>query len=184
MKEWKRYYLIRIVLTTLFGMGLGAMFLVFRRYAVDAFDILLIAAGLLTVVINLPRAITSRVRVRERGEWINLCLCAASIGFGVALMLLRRDGLLLVLGIFSIVLPALRIALVEHRGAQFKKEMPVALFGIFMILVSFAEMEETVFTVLGFAALIFSALYLLVGLLAMHWRFATYEQKEKDKTEE
>ena len=180
MNEWKRYYLIRIILTTLFGVGIGAMLLVFRRYAVDAFDILLIAAGLLTAVINLPRAIASLIRLRQRGEWINFLLCAASIGFGVALMLLRRDGLLLVLGIFSIVLPALRIALVEHRGAQFKKELPVALFGLFMIFVSFAEMEETVFTVLGFSALIFSALYLLVGLLAMHWRFASYKNKSDE----
>lgn len=184
MKEWKRYYLIRIALTTLFSLGMGCLFLACRRYAVDIFDILLIAMGLMTAVINLPRFLYSLFHVRYRGEWINLLLSVASIVFGVLLMLLRRDGLLLILGIFSVVLPALRIALVEHRAAQFKKELPPMLFGFFMIFVSLAEMEETVFTVLGFAALVFAVLYLAVGLLVMHWRFSAYKKDGREDSEE
>ena len=184
MKEWKRYYLIRILLTTLFLVGIGCLFLAFRRYAVDIFDILLIAMGLMTVVINLPRFLYSLLHVRYRGEWINLLLASASIVFGVLLMLLRRDGLLLVLGIFSVVLPAFRIALVEHRATQFKREMPPMLFGFFMIFVSLAEVEETVFTVLGISALGVALLYLVVGLLVMHWRFSIYQKNEETDSEE
>ena len=53
-----------------------------------------------------------------------------------------------------------------------------------MIFVSLAEVEETVFTVLGISALGVALLYLVVGLLVMHWRFSIYQKNEETDSEE
>jgi uncharacterized membrane protein HdeD (DUF308 family) len=101
MKEWRRYFLMRVIITAAFGIGLGVLLLVFRSYATEAFDVLLIAMGLVTAVFNLPRLVQSLLRIRKRGEWINLVLALVSIVFGVLLMLIRRDVLLTILGVFT-----------------------------------------------------------------------------------
>ena len=54
MKEFKKYYLMRVIITTLFGAVVGGLFLLAEPYAVEIFDVLLIAIGLITAVMNLP----------------------------------------------------------------------------------------------------------------------------------
>lgn len=179
MREWKRYYLMRVIMTVLFAVGVGCLFLALRRYADEVFDVLLIAAGLGTVAMNLPRFVVSLFHVRYRGEWINLLLASASIALGVLLMLLRRDVLLLILGIFSLVMPAVRVALVTERKEQLRREVPCILFGIFMIVVSLTKTEQLIFTGIGFALLGFALLYLLYGIVMLCWRFPKVEKDEE-----
>ena len=63
MNAYKKYYLMRIGMTTLFGAALGALLLIVRPYAVEVFDVLLIAMGLMTVVMNLPSCLYSLFHV-------------------------------------------------------------------------------------------------------------------------
>ena len=176
MRSYKQYYLIRIITTTVFGAAIGLLFFFARPYADEIFDVLLIAMGLMTAVMNLPAFFFSLFHVRRRGEWISLLISAIAIAFGVLLTLLRRDVLLLVVGIYSVVFPIVRTFLVTERKQHFLRELPIVLFGLFMVAVSFGEIEELIFTVCGIGAVVVSAIYLLWGLATMKLRFAAYEE--------
>lgn len=171
-KTYKKYYLIRILLTALFGMAVGVLFLILEPYAAEIFDVLLIAVGLMTAVMNLPPCLFSLFHIRHKGEWINFAVSLVAIGFGVLLMLVRRDSILLVLGIFSVVLPMVRVVLVQERAKRFKRELPMILFGVLMVVISLLQVEETVFFVGGLILLGVSALYLLWSLAILRFRLA------------
>lgn len=175
MAPYKKYYLIRILVTTLFGLGLGILFFVAEPYAGEIFDILLIAMGLLTVIMNLPAFIFSLFHIRRRGEWISLLISSVAIVFGIVLTLIQREVLLLVLGLYSVIFPAVRVFLVYDRKQQLKRELPSILFGLFMVFVSIAEIEELILTVCGIAVMSVTGLYLLWALITMKFRFAAYD---------
>ena len=183
MNAYKKYYLMRIGMTTLFGAALGALLLIVRPYAVEVFDVLLIAMGLMTVVMNLPSCLYSLFHVKCRGEWINLLISAMAIAFGVLLTLVRRDDVLMVLGVFSIVFPIVRTLLVNEHKKRLKRELPLIFFGLLMVGISLMQVEETVFFVCGIAALAISALYLLISLIILRIRLSVLAELEK-KTEE
>lgn len=182
MNAYKKYYLMRIGMTTLFGAALGALFLIVRPYAVEVFDVLLIAMGLMTVVMNLPSCLYSLFHVKCRGEWINLLISAVAIAFGVLLTLFRRDNVLMVLGIFSIVFPIVRTLLVSEHKKRLKRELPLIFFGLMMVGVSLMQVEETVFFICGIASFAISALYLLISLITLRIRLSVLaEMEQQDK---
>ena len=176
MTSFKKYYLIRIIVTTIFGLALGALFFLAEPYADEIFDILLIAMGLMTVVMNLPPFLFSLFHVKRRGEWISLLISAVAIAFGVVITLVQRDVLLLILGIYSVVMPAVRVFLVAERKKQLKRELPNIIFGLFMVFVSVAELEELIFMVCGIGVAAITVLYLLWGLVTMKLRFSAYDR--------
>lgn len=183
-KAYKKYYLIRIILTALFGVALGVLLLLTEPYAAEVFDILLIAVGLMTAVMNLPACLYSLFHVRAKGEWINLLVSVVAIGFGLLLMLVRRDSILLALGIFSFLLPIVRTLLVQERAKRFKRELPMMLFGALMVLISLLQVEETVFFVGGMILLAISALYLLCSLVTLHFRLAALAEMLSEQVSE
>lgn len=180
MNAYKKYYLMRIGMTTLFGALLGALFLIARPYAVEVFDVLLIAMGLMTVALNLPSCLYSLFHIKCRGEWIHLMISAAAIAFGVMLTLIRRDDILMVLGIFSIALPIVRALLVTEHKKRLKRELPLIFFGVLMVVISLMQVEETVFFICGIAALAISALYLLISLITLRIRLSVLAELEKE----
>ena len=131
MKEFKKYYLIRISITAVFWLAVGVARLLVRPYAGEIFDVLLIAMGLLMVAMNLPPLGYSLVRIKLRGEWINALISAAAVAFGVVLTLVRRSDVLFYLGVFSVVFPLLRVVLVSDRKKRIKKELPTVLDSLF-----------------------------------------------------
>lgn len=175
MKSYKTYYLIRIITTAVFGLVLGLLFFVAKPYAEEIFDVLLIAMGLMTVVMNLPAFLFSLFHIKRRGEWISLLISAIAIAFGVLIALIRRDVLILVVGIYSVIFPLVRVFLVTERKKRFKRELPNILFGLFMVFVSLGEIEEMIFMICGIGMMGISVLYLLWGLVTMKFRFAAYE---------
>lgn len=175
MNSFKKYYLFRILLTTIFCAALGVLFLLAEPYADEIFDIILIAMGLMTVVMNLPPMVCSLFRIKRRGEWISFVISLVAVAFGVVVTLVQRDVLLLVLGLYSVVMPAVRVLLVAERKKQLKRELPNILFGLFMVFVSVAEIEDLIFLVCGIGMLAIAVLYLLWGLITMKLRSAAYD---------
>lgn len=179
MNTMKRYYLIRLIVTTLFGAAFGLFFFLMAPYASELFDVLVIAMGLLTAVLNLPGVYLALRHIRTRGEWINLVLSLGAVALGVALMLLQRSLLMVLLGIYSVVLPGVRILLVSDRKQQLRRELPTIIAGITMIVIFLTESERLAVRVVAFACFALTASYLISGLLVMHYRFGKKTQKDK-----
>ncbi len=184
-KIYRKYYLMRMILTALGGGLLGGLLLLAEPYAMEVFDVLLIAVGLMTAVLNLPAFCQSLVRIRAKGEWISLVISLVAILSGVLLMLVRRDGILLFLGVYSVVFPIVRMALVQEHKKRLKREIPMILFGVCMVLVSLAQVEESVFFIGGILILALTALYLLWSLVMLRFRLsaiAAYLREQAEST--
>ena len=158
MTTFKKYYLMRVIVSTLFGVLLGVLFLLTRPYAGDIVDVLIIALGLLTVLLNLLPLFWSLRHIREKGEWVYLLFALLGILLGVALMLLREKALLLIVGIFSVLLPIVRVLTAHMHKEQFRRELPRVLAGLVMIVIVVARAEELAFFITAIACFVVSAL--------------------------
>jgi len=172
MNKLKKYYILRVVVSALFGIGFGVALLLLRPYAIEIFDILIIALGLLTAVMNLPGLYLAVKNIRRRGEWINCIISLLVVLLGFALMLMQKDYLLLLLGIYSVILPAVRVMLVERHAVQLKRELPHFFTGLVMVVIFIAEVEELIFLFGAMAAFSISVIYLVYHLVAAHFIFS------------
>lgn len=172
MNRYKKYYIMRLIFSVLFGVGIGVLLIFLAPYAREVFDILVIAMGLLTAVLNLPALVFALKRIRGRGEWLNLLMTLFSILLGVALMLLQTEFLLLLLGIYSVVLPLLRIVLVENHMMRAKREIPRFLVGLIMVIIFVLDAETYVLWFGALLAFAISLIYLIYGLISAHFIFS------------
>ncbi|MBQ3057112.1 MAG: hypothetical protein IJC95_06485, partial [Clostridia bacterium] len=171
MNRYKKYYIMRLILSTLFGVGLGVLLIFLAPYAREVFDILVIAMGLLTAVLNLPALFFAVKSIRCRGDGLNLFMTLASILLGIALMLLQTEFLLLLLGVYSVVLPLLRIILVENHMMRAKREIPRFLVGLIMVVIYLLDAETHVLWFGAFVSFAVSLIYLIYGLISAHFIF-------------
>ena len=172
MNKYKIYYFLRLSVSTLFGVGIGLSLLFLAPYARELFDILVIAMGLLTTVLNLPAFLAALKNARKRGEWLNVLMTFSSIVLGLLLMLLQTEFLLLLLGIYSVVLPLFRIILVEDHFARLRREIPRFLVGAVMVTIFLLDAEATVLRLGAYVTFGCSFLYLLFGLISAHFIFS------------
>lgn len=178
MNPIKRYFLIRLILTTLFGVVFGLFFFLMAPYATELFDVLVIAMGLLTAFLNLPGVVLALCRIRIRGEWINLVLSLGAVALGVALMLLQRSLLMVLLGIYSVVFPVVRILLVSDRRRRFRRELPTMIAGVTMIVIFLTETERLAVRIVAYACFAMTLIYLISGLLIFRTQFGKRKKGE------
>lgn len=172
MHYLKRLYIIRYILTILFGVGLGLLFLFLRPYASDIFEILVIAMGLLTAVLNLPGVFLSLRHIKAPGAPITLGMSLGAVVLGCLLMFLQKSFLLILLAVYSIVFPLLRVLLVKNRKKQIVKELPVVISGLVMLLIFLTESENLVMLALSIFLFVLTAIYLVYGIFVIRYRFA------------
>ncbi len=181
MKRIKIYYVLRLLISGLFGVAVGAGILWADAYAVEVFDVLLIAFGVIIALFYLPALVLSlrAVMGKAKWEWINLVLALVSIGFGACFALISRTSPVLpyVLIVYIVVVPIARVALVSERLKQLRRELPKVFFGLFLLAVSATRSEDTMFLVLGIAVIALSVLYLIKGFLEMPIVCRPYEEK-------
>ena len=96
----------------------------------------------------------------------------------MALMLLQRSLLMVLLGIYSVILPGVRILLVSDRKQQFRRELPTMIAGITMIVIFLTKSERLAVRIVAFACFALTAVYLISGLLMLHYRFGKKAQGE------
>ena len=172
MKQYKVYYFLRLGVSALFGAFLGLVLLWLSPYAREVFDILVIAMGLLTAVLNLPSLLVAMKGIGKRGEWVNLLMALSSIVLGMLLMLLQTEFLLLLLGVYSLLLPLIRILLVENHAQRLKREIPRFLVGLVMVTIFLLDAEAVVLRWGAYVAFGMTALYLLGGLISACFIFS------------
>ncbi len=181
MKRVKIYYVLRLLLSGLFGVAVGAGILWADAYAVEVFDVLLIALGVITVLFNLPALVLSlrAIAGKEKWEWINLVLALVAIGFGACFALISRTSpaIPFILLSYIIIVPIARIVLVAEHLKQLRLELPKVLFGLFLLAVTATESEDTMFLVLGIAVIAISVLYLVKGFAELPAKCRPYEEK-------
>ena len=181
MKRIKLYYVLRTVFSALACVALGAFVLWADAYSVEVFDVLLIALGLLSVAFELPVLVLSlRAALKRKGwEWLSVALSAIFIGFGVCFALIPRTApvLPLLLLIYIVLLPLLRVVLTSEKRKQLAKELPKIAFGALLLAVTVTKREDTMFLLLGGGLIAVGVLYLLYALWRMPKSCRSYTEK-------
>lgn len=180
MKALKIYCFLKILISALFGVGVGLLLLALAPYASELFEILVIAIGLLTLVMNIPALLLALKNIKARGEWVNLVIALLSITIGVLLMLLKSDFLLVLITLYAIVLPLVRVILAEQHAKQLRHEMLPFLTGLAVVVVFLAEAEALVLRYGAIAAFVISGIYFIHGLLVLRFRFAMLDAEYAD----
>ena len=171
MSDIRKYFLLRTIVTTIFGVLFGVLLLLLAPYGSELFEILLIAIGLLTAVVNLPTCWVALRAVKQRGEWINLVLGLLSVLLGVAMMLLPQSFLLLLMAFYALLLPAARVILVEKHAKQAKRELFHLITGISLVIIYLADAQSYVLTYAAITCFVAFGLYFLYGILAFFFRY-------------
>ena len=181
MKRIKIYYALRLAISALFGIAVGVGILWADAYAVEVFDVLLIAYGVIAALFNLPTFVISLRAIlgKEKWEWVNLASSLVSIAFGLSFMLISRasPALPYVLGAYIVIVPLARTILVAEHARQFCLELPKILFGAFLLIVTVTETEDVLFLVLGVASIVISVLYLVKRIFDFKKKFRPYEER-------
>ncbi|MBQ3064093.1 MAG: hypothetical protein IJC99_04755 [Clostridia bacterium] len=180
MKTLKVYYFLKVLISTLFGVGVGLLLLALAPYATELFDIMIIAIGLLTLVMNIPALFLALKNLKARGEWLNLLMALLSIALGVALMLLRSNFLIVLVVLYAIVLPLVRVILVEQHLRQLRHEMLPFLTGATVIFIYLAEAESLILRYGALVVFLITALYFVHGLLVLRFRFVPADEAETE----
>jgi hypothetical protein len=171
MRRVKLYYLLRVLLSALALACFGGLILLADSYAQEVFDVLLIAMGIFGVIGNLPAFVISLQAVigRELWKWISLSVSLVGMLLGVALILLQRESAIMpiLLVLYSVLLPACKIALVEEKKKQLVLELPKVALGLLVLIVTLTRSEDTVFFLMGRACIGIAVLYLLWRLITM-----------------
>ena len=165
----KKYYLMRVIVSVLFGVALGVFFLLLAPFGRELFDILVIAIGMFTVLINLPPLFMTLRYIKRHGEWIGFVLSLISCLLGVLLMLLTGDFLPWLFLFYSLVLPIVRVVLVQNKGRQIKHELVHLVIGVFMMLVFYSDSEIYILRYGGIVAFVIAGVYLIVGILSLRF---------------
>ena len=181
MKALKVYYFLKVLISTLFGVGVGIVLLGLAPYASELFEILVIAIGLLTMVLNVPALFLALKNINARGEWINLLIALLSITIGVLLMLLKSDFLLVLIALYAVVLPLIRIILAEQHVRQCKREMLPFLTGLVVLVVFLAEAQALVLRYGALLVFLITAIYFLHGLLVLRFRFTEVPDQDEEQ---
>lgn len=181
MKRVKIYYVLRLLLSGLFGAAVGIGVLWADSYAVEVFDVLLIALGVITILFNLPALLLSLRAIlgKEKWEWINLAMALVCIGFGACFALISRTSPVLpfILIAYIVIVPIARIVLVAEHAKQLRLELPKVILGLFLLAVTVSQTEETMFLVFGIAVIAISVLYLVKGFWELPAKCRPYEEK-------
>ena len=160
-----KYALTSILISGLLGVGLG-LFLILVNISF-LMGIIFIIIGILTVFNNLPSLIFSLFDLKTNEGKIMLVLSFFATAIGVAMIFFHNWILMIVLGIYFIFIPLLRLLLSQRHQELVGEELPKMILGVVMLLLGPASMMSILFRVAGIAVIALSAVYMVGASVAL-----------------
>lgn len=160
-----KYALTNILISGLLGVGLG-LFLILVNISF-LMGIIFIIIGILTVFNNLPSLIFSFFDFKTNEGKIMLVLSFFATAIGVAMIFFHNWILMIVLGIYFIFIPLLRLLLSQRHQELVGEELPKMILGVVMLLLGPASMMSILFRVAGIAVIALSAVYMVGASIAL-----------------
>ena len=160
-----KYALTNILISGLLGVGLG-LFLILVNISF-LMGIIFIIIGILTVFNNLPSLIFSFFDFKTNEGKIMLVLSFFATAIGVAMIFFHNWILMIVLGIYFIFIPLLRLLLSQRHQELVGEALPKMILGVVMLLLGPASMMSILFRVAGIAVIALSAVYMVGASVAL-----------------
>ena len=155
-----------IVISALIGILIGVLLLVIPVGLL--INLAFIVFGVLTLISAVPAFILSLLHREERGYLLNIILSAISVLFGIVLIFWHNEIVMILLGVYMLIFPLIRILVSDAKKQQLRRELPRMILGLVMILVGPGTVIDLLLRVAGWVVIALSVLYAAFGLLSLH----------------
>lgn len=168
LPESKAYRNGQTVLTAVLGVLAGILLIVLDTHLL--LRVAFIIMGVLTVVTQLPSAVTGLLHLSEKGGKLLFASSAVSVLFGFLMIFWHSALLTVLLGIYMILLPLILILTDRRKGERLKQELPRILLGVVLVLIGPATALDVLFDVVGWGIILLTVIYTVVTLVAAKMR--------------
>ena len=160
-----KYALTGILVSGLLGIALGVFLIVVNISFLMGIIFTLI--GVLTVFNNLPSLIFSTFELKTGEGKIMFVLSLVATAIGVGMIFFHNWILMIVLGIYFIMIPLMRLLISPKHEELIGEELPKMILGIVMLLLGPASIMTVLFRVAGIAVIALSALYIVGASISL-----------------
>ncbi len=159
----------------LIGVLLGVLLIV---VPVDSLlKIVFVVVGIITIFYQIPGLATGLAHLDTGAGKLAVILSLISMAIGVAMIFFHSTLLMVILGVYLVIFPALQLIFSKHRATQWKTELPKIIFGIVLLIVGPASALSVLFDVAGWVIIVLTVIYTLFSLLIKAGKRAKYENK-------
>ena len=122
--------------------------------------------GIAALVSGIPSLIMSISDIKRKGAIFDIVISALSVAMGLILIFRPIQLLMIVVGIYLIVLPLIRILISNEKKTQLKADLPRMIIGVVMIILGPAQTTEIFFKIAGWAVIALTVAYALFAIIS------------------
>ncbi len=148
-------------------------------------EIGLIIYGVIVIIGNVPGLISGIANITKPAGIFDLIASAVGIALGIALIISQNQVLVILLAVYLIIFPIVRIILAKQKGEQFKREILRIVLGVLLWIFvpnptgSAAVALHWILLVAGIVVIALSALFGIIEII----RIATAKEVAAPKSE-
>lgn len=164
-RTFGEYAFTGIAITAFLGIALGLFLLLVN---VDfLLNLVFIVLGILTVLNNLPSLVFSAFELKSRAAKLLFLLSLIATVLGVVMIFCHNAILMLLLGIYFVLIPLLRLIFTKNRMELLREELPKLVLGVVMILLGPAGLVSFLFRVAGIVVIVLTVIYGVGSVIAL-----------------
>lgn len=128
----KKSVLASIIVSLIFGVLLGVLLLVIANNvaATDLIKWAMIITGIIIVISNIPSLVAGIVNVTNKEGIVDLIFSVLGIILGCMMIFMHNAVISILVAIYLIIFPIIRVILAPEKGNQLKKEWLKILIGV------------------------------------------------------
>ncbi len=157
--------MVSTIIFGVLGVGLGLMLAFFHEIILS---LIFVIFGILTLLSGIPQLVSAirNIGTHSAEAIFDLIMSILTVAVGVALIFFRNSIIMLVVGIYLIVFPIIRVVISKKKLGQLRAELPSVILGIVLVVLGpFAQ--DVVFKILGAIVVVLSVLYTVFGIIAV-----------------
>ena len=154
-----------IMFAALLGIVLGLLLLL--TPVSFLLNVIFVVLGVLTVFNNLPTMIFSLFELKTTSGKVMFFLSLIATVLGVMMIFFHNSIYMILLGIYFVLIPFLRLIFSKDRAELVREELPKLILGVVMILLGPAYTVSILFDIAGWSVLGLTVVYVISSLLAL-----------------
>lgn len=148
----KKYAWSGILTVTVVGLLVGLLLLLLNASLL--IKIVFVILGIITVLSNIPGITMGLMNLDSKEGKMELIVSLISGVVGFLMIFWHSAILMLLLGIYMLVLPLIKLLASADKGARLRSELPKMILGVVLILVGPAQTLDLLFDVAGICVIV------------------------------
>lgn len=165
----KRSFWSTLITVTVIGLLIGILFLVLRAELL--LRVVSVILGIITVLSAIPDLISGILSISTRHGAISFVVALITGVLGFVLIFSHQTVVFVLLGVFLILLPILKLVFAKERALELRRVLPQILLGVILVFIGPARVLNLLFDVVGILVILLTLLY-VVGMVLSRRRAA------------